>query len=89
MCILLHDNFLFLHFYRLDLIVVVIEGAKKYHDSPSNILCQLENIDQNVSQNSSNDYPKSLLALVLQKDNTVLWETLVLSNTIDFTSTDM
>ncbi|CAF4490180.1 unnamed protein product [Rotaria sp. Silwood1] len=69
---------------QLKLIAVVIEGAKKHPDVSLNILCQLENTYESELPDSSYDYNKSRLALVLQKDDVIQWETIVLSNEMVF-----
>ncbi|CAF4356143.1 unnamed protein product [Rotaria sp. Silwood2] len=69
---------------ELKLIIVVIEGAKKHPDASLNILCQLEDTNESELLDSSYDYSKSRLALVLQKDDVIQWDTMVLSNEMVF-----
>ncbi|CAF1122951.1 unnamed protein product [Adineta steineri] len=69
---------------ELKLIVVAIEGAKTHPNAEINIICYLEDTDKNELSNASPDSSKSRLALVLRKDDDILWETLVLSDAMHF-----
>ncbi|CAF3564871.1 unnamed protein product [Rotaria sordida] len=69
---------------ELKLITVVIEGAKKHPDTSLNILCQFEDTIENKLLDTSHNYSKSRLALILQKDDVIQWDTLVLSNEMIF-----
>jgi hypothetical protein len=73
-------------FYRLKLTTVVIEGAKKHSNMSLNTICDLKDINESESFDLSCNYSKSRLALVLREDNTIQWETLVLSNEMNFKS---
>jgi hypothetical protein len=63
---------------------VVIEGAKKHHDTPLKVVCDLEDSNTIGILHLPNNYRKSRLALFLRKDNDILWETLVLSSEMVF-----
>ncbi|CAF1097336.1 unnamed protein product [Adineta steineri] len=75
---------LFKHPGRLQLKVLAIRGAKLHPDAAKDIICDLEDTDENELSNVSTDSAKSRLALVLRKNNEILWETLVLSNAMIF-----
>ncbi|CAF1122673.1 unnamed protein product [Adineta steineri] len=69
---------------ELKLTAVAIEGAKTHPDAVRDIICYLEDPDKNELSNISPDSEKSRLALVLRKDNEILWDTLVLSDAMIF-----
>jgi hypothetical protein len=71
---------------RLKLKTVVIPGAKKHSNVPPNLICKIEDINTSEIFDSSCNYTKSRLALVLREDHTTQWETLVLSNEMVFES---
>ncbi|CAF1209780.1 unnamed protein product [Adineta steineri] len=58
--------------------------AKTHPNAEINIICYLEDTDKNELSNASPDSSKSRLALVLRKDDDILWETLVLSDAMHF-----
>ncbi|CAF3102587.1 unnamed protein product [Rotaria sp. Silwood2] len=71
---------------KLELRIMAIKEAKKHPSAPLDMLCQFTDINESKLLHSSDDYRKSRLALVLQKDDVIQWETLVLSNELIFTS---
>ncbi|CAF1499807.1 unnamed protein product [Rotaria magnacalcarata] len=69
---------------ELELLVAAIKGAKLTADTPLNILCHIKNNQQNKSSDSAQNFQKSRIAFLLQKDGVLLWETLVLSDEMNF-----
>ena len=73
-------------FDRLKLIQVAIRGRKRRSSALRTPLCYLDNINSNDLSMPTPNHRKSRLALVLRKDGTLLWDTVVLSNEMHFTS---
>ncbi|CAF1123005.1 unnamed protein product [Adineta steineri] len=69
---------------ELKLTAVAIEGAKTHPDVARDIICYLEDTDENELFNASPDSKESRLALVLCQNGDIRWETLVLSNAMVF-----
>ncbi|CAF0950833.1 unnamed protein product [Adineta steineri] len=71
------------------LTAVAIEGTKTHPNAPRDIICDLEDTDENELSNASPDSGKSRLALVLRQNNDILWETLVLSDAMILETEDI
>ncbi|CAM4916469.1 unnamed protein product [Rotaria socialis] len=67
---------------ELELIVLTMKEAKLYYFEPVRVLCELE--DNNNSRSSVDDNESCHFALVLKRNDLIQWETLVLSNQMDF-----